>query len=64
MCLLICYILCSKGIAGVWVYIPGFILGLGASFMTAYKFYMYVMKKEKKRSEKIRRMGIYFNRHI
>ena len=38
MCVFVCYFLCSKGIAGEWVYIPGFILGLGASFMTAYKF--------------------------
>lgn len=64
MCLLICYFLCSKEIAGTWVYIPGFILGLGASFMTAYKFYMYVLKKEKKTSKKFRRKGVYFNKHI
>ena len=46
------------------IYIPGFILGLGASFMTAYKFYMYVLKKEKKTSKKFRRKGVYFNKHI
>ena len=64
ICTFLCYFLVSKGIAGGWVYIPGFILGLGASFMTAYKFYLYVQKKEGPSSAPKRRKGIYFNRHI
>ena len=30
---------------------PGFLLGLGASFMTAYKLWLTVSAKEKKKSE-------------
>ena len=33
------YLIIDKTGAGVWIYIPAFILGLGASFMTAYKLY-------------------------
>ena len=64
MCVFVCYFLCSKGIAGEWVYIPGFILGLGASFMTAYKFYIYAVNKQDGGKKKVRRKGVYFNRHI
>ena len=65
ICVLICHVLVSRGVAGTWVYIPGFILGIGASAMTAYKFYLYVMKKDRKdKKKKVRRKGVYFNRHI
>lgn len=61
MCLGACYLLCTRLHVGMWVYLPGMILGLGASFMTAYKVYLAVTKKEKK-SER----GVYersFNKH-
>ncbi len=64
LCVIGSYFLVSHDIAGTWIYIPGFILGIGASFMTAYKFYMYVEKTGRKRDKKIKRKGIYFNRHI
>ena len=47
MCLAFCWYLTYRFNAGVWVYIPGFFFGLGASFMTAYKFYLSVTAKEK-----------------
>ena len=48
MCLAICYLLCTRLHAPLWIYLPGMILGLGASFMTAYKVYLSVTNKEKK----------------
>lgn len=61
MCMAGCYLLCTRLGFGLWVYIPGMILGIGASFMTAYKFYLSVTGKEKKpkRSENEK----YFNNH-
>ena len=47
----ICYLLISKAGIGLWIYIPGFILGLGASFMTAYKLWLSVIAREKERGE-------------
>lgn len=55
----VCYYLISHFSLGLWLYIPGFILGLGASFMTAYKVYLSVMSKEQPR----RHHDIGFNRH-
>ena len=49
MCLAACYMLCTRMHAPLWIYLPGMILGLGASFMTAYKLYLSVEKKGKKR---------------
>ena len=48
MCLLACYLMCAKLSVGTWVYIPGFILGLGGSMTTAYKVYLSVIHKEEK----------------
>ncbi len=48
MCLGICYLLISRLGLGLWIYFPGFLFGLGASFMTAYKFWLSVSAKEKK----------------
>ena len=51
MCLGICYLLISRLGLGLWIYFPGFLFGLGASFMTAYKFWLSVSAKEKKKGE-------------
>ena len=51
ICMGICYLLISKAGIGLWIYIPGFILGLGASFMTAYKLWLSVIAREKERGE-------------
>jgi hypothetical protein len=49
MCLGVCYMLCTRMHAPLWIYLPGMILGIGASFMTAYKVYLAVTGKEKRR---------------
>jgi hypothetical protein len=51
MCLGGCYLLVTRVGLGLWIYFPGFLLGLGASFMTAYKLWLTVSAKEKKKSE-------------
>jgi hypothetical protein len=61
MCMFACYLLVSKLSVGAWVFIPGLILGIGASCMTAFKFYQSVTGKQKKNP---RSKGIGFNRHL
>lgn len=60
LCILLCYWLTDRFSIGTWVYIPGFFFGLGASFMTAYKFY----QSEHRKSKKEERKTVSFNRHI
>ncbi len=48
LCLGVCWWLTDRFAAGSWVYIPGFIFGLGASFMTAWKVYQNEVRKAKK----------------
>lgn len=60
ICLGICWLLQAKAAAGAWVYLPGFFFGLGGSGMTAWKLYVSVTQKEKKRQKK---KGISFNTH-
>ncbi|MBO5621447.1 MAG: AtpZ/AtpI family protein [Butyrivibrio sp.] len=64
MCLFACYLLVSKVSAPVWIYIPGFILGLGASMTTAYKVYLSVVQKEEKKKIKRNPNEVYFSKHI
>ena len=64
MCLFACYLLVSKLSVGVWVYIPGFILGLGASCMTAYKVYLSVVHKEEKKKLKRDPNEVNISKHI
>lgn len=59
LCLFLCSWLTERFALGSWIYIPGFILGLGSSAMTAYKLYLTVLKREQK--EKKPRTA--FNRH-
>jgi preprotein translocase subunit SecF len=61
-CLLICWWIISKTGVGEWIYIIGFIFGLGSSFMVAYKLYLSVMSKEEKQKEK--RKTVSFNKHM
>ncbi|MBO5624092.1 MAG: AtpZ/AtpI family protein [Butyrivibrio sp.] len=63
LCLFACYLLCSKLSVGVWVYIPGFILGLGGSMTTAYKVYLSVIHREEKKKKEKNPNEIYFNKH-
>ncbi|SFC22386.1 AtpZ/AtpI family protein [Butyrivibrio sp. YAB3001] len=64
LCLFGCYLLCSRLSVGAWVYIPGFILGLGSSMMTAYKVYLSVIHKEEKKKKEKDSHEVYFNRHF
>lgn len=54
-----CYYLISHFSFGLWLYIPGFVLGLGASFTTAYKVYVSVMNRQEPRQHR----DIGYNRH-
>lgn len=60
MCLAVCYVLTVKVGLGDWIYIPGFILGIGSSCMTAYKTYQSAIGKSKKESDD---SPTAFNRH-
>jgi len=46
-----CYLLSTRLGVGLWVYFPGFIFGIGGSFMTAYKFWLSVKRKAEKENE-------------
>ncbi len=63
MCTGFCWWLTTRFGIGGWVFIPGFIFGLGASFMTAYKFYQYQTKGKRKLSEEKKNKHSY-NSHI
>lgn len=62
LCMGICWLVCDKLGVGVWIYIIGFIMGLGSSFTTAYNFYLKTIEKQKKEEEKTKRV-ISFNKH-
>ena len=64
LCLLGCYLLCTKLSVGAWIYIPGFILGLGSSMMTAYKVYLSVVRREEKKKKERNPNEVYFNKHF
>ena len=64
MCLALCYLLVTKLSTPIWVYIPGFILGLGASMTTAYKVYLSVVHKEEKKKLKRDPNEVNISRHI
>lgn len=60
LCVLVCWFLTDKAGLGEWVFIPGLILGIGASFMSGYKFYLSETKKSKKDEDKKKAS---FNKH-
>lgn len=62
ICVLICAYLCWKFNIGGWIYIIGFILGIGSSFMTAYKFYLSEVKRASD-DEKKKKPKAGYNRH-
>lgn len=59
LCLFVAYQLREHFHLSYWIYLPAFFFGLATSFMTAYKFYLSVSKKEKKQETKDRA----FNQH-
>ena len=60
VCVLVCWLLTDKAGVGEWVYVPGLILGIGASFMSGYKFYLSETKKAAKDKDKNK---VSFNKH-
>ena len=64
LCMFACYLLCTKLSVCAWVYIPGFILGLGGSMTTAYKVYLSVIRREEKKKRVRDPKEVYFNKHI
>lgn len=60
LCLGACYLLTSRLGLGLWIYLPGFIFGLGGSFMTAYKLWLSVRRKAHEEGEAA---DTAFNRH-
>lgn len=59
LCFLLAYWLAKRFEIGGWIYIPALILGLGASFMTAYKVYISSVDKSKEDDKPVA-----FNRHM
>ena len=51
ICMGACYLLTSRVGLGLWIYFLGLIFGLGASFMTAYKLWIKVIERERKKGE-------------
>ncbi|MBQ8638291.1 MAG: AtpZ/AtpI family protein [Lachnospiraceae bacterium] len=52
LCIGICWWLCETFSIGLWIYLPGILFGLGSSAMSAYKFYLTVMKQQDRRRGK------------
>ena len=63
VCLGVCWWLTRRFDLGGWIFIPGFILGLGGSFSAAWKLYQSAMRREKKKKEK-EKETLSFNQHI
>lgn len=61
LCLGVCIWLTGHTGIGGWIFIPGFIMGLGSSGMVAYKLYLSVTKPQKQQKKKEK---VFFNRHI
>ncbi len=64
LCLFGCYLLNTRVGLGVWIYIPGFIFGLGGSFMTAYNLYQSILRREEKKRKKRNESERSFNTHF
>ena len=60
LCMLGCMWLDSSFGLGAWIYIVGMVLGLGAAFVTAYKFYLFTVGK----TDKEKKEPISFNDHL
>ncbi|MCF0133294.1 MAG: AtpZ/AtpI family protein [Blautia sp.] len=62
MCVGIGWLFTAKLSVGAWVFIPGFIFGIGSSFMVAYKFYRKAVR-DNEREQNERKKTISFNQH-
>ena len=65
LCLGISWWLCNRAGFGSWVFIPGFVFGLGGSGMVAYNFYLTLERQDKKNErEKPEKRRVGYNRHL
>ena len=67
ICVGFCAFLTARTGIGPWIYIPGFLFGLGGSVSTALKFGKMVsgqQKREDKDRKIKKRKGISFNEHV
>ena len=60
LCLVVSWLLYARVGLGGWVFVPGFLFGLGSSAMVAWKLYIFVMKQEE-RQQKQKRVS--YNKH-
>jgi hypothetical protein len=63
MCLVLCWWLNTRIGLGSWVYILGFFFGLGGSGTVAYKLYLSIQTKERKRKKEQKNQRVSFNQH-
>jgi len=63
ICLGLCWWLTRRFGIGGWIFIPGFILGIGGSFSAAWKLYQITMRRENRKKEK-RKETLSFNEHF
>lgn len=65
LCLLFSWWLASHLDFGMWIYIPGFVLGMGGSASVAYEFYRSLEKQDKRKEEREgKKKKISYNRHL
>lgn len=68
LCLALCWWLCDRCSMGTWIYLPGFIFGIGGGAMTAWKFGRAALLHQKRIEEvpdgKKKKKKVSFNRHI
>ena len=62
LCLGICYFLQTRFGLSMWIYLPGFILGIGGSVTVAKNFYEMIEKRNQKTKEE-KKKTISFNGH-
>ena len=51
LCLALCWWLCDRCSMGTWIYLPGFIFGIGGGAMTAWKFGHAALQHQKRIEE-------------
>ena len=63
LCLFLCWLLVTKAGAGNWIYIIGFVFGLGGSAATCYKLWHSItQRKDGEKDDQGGRIG--FNDHL
>lgn len=63
MCLALCWWLNARIGLGAWVYLLGFVFGLGGSGMVAYKMYLRIQADNQNHKKDKKQKPVSFNRH-